>query len=221
MRNRIITYGLILFSSYLWAQNTIGNVKIASVPITIKWVDKLSGNFSFTNNWSYPEGVYKNEYGQLSCDGLCPPEIDAMKDSTGRIYEDSLQAFYKIIDTTHQKHSIQCKAWCYEWVGTDFIEVFRKNKDSVNCFTMTGIATHCSLLIDIIESTCHAAIDLNSIVQGADSKYYCTNGYITIDKRLWKEGIMKAKFSFNFGHNENLKKPIYWKGKIYAKIKTT
>lgn len=31
---------------------------------------------------------------------------------------------------------------------------------------------------------------------------------------------MKAEFSFNFEHIENPKKPIYWKGKIYARIKT-
>lgn len=221
MKNSVIIFVLLLFSSYLWGQNTKGTVKTASIPITIKWVDNLSGDFSFTNNWSYPEGVYKNEYGQLSCDGLCPPEIDAMKDSTGRIYDDSLQAFYKIIDTTHQVHSIKSKAWCYEWAGTDFIEVFRKSKDSVHCFTMTGMATHCSLHLDIIKNTCYAAIDLYSIVQGGDAKYYCTGGYITIDKKLWKEGTLKAKFSFNFGHNENPKKPIYWKGKIFAKIKTT
>jgi len=221
MKNIVIILGLIFFSSYLWGQNTKGTVKSASIPITIEWADNLSGDFSFANNWSYPEGVYKNEYGQLSCDGLCPPEIDAMKDSTGRIYEDSLQAFYKIIDTTHQTHSIQSEAWCYEWAGTDFIEVFRKSKDSVSCFTITGIATHCSLQLDIIENICYAAIDLNSIVPGSNAKYYCTDGYITIDKKLWKEGIMKAEFSFNFEHNENPKKPIYWKGKIYAKIKTT
>jgi hypothetical protein len=221
MKNSVIIFGLILFSSYLWGQNTKGTVRSASIPVTIEWVDNLAGDFSFTNNWSYPEGVFKNEYGQLSCDGLCPPEIDAMKDSTGRIYEDSLQAFYKIIDTIHQTHSIQCEAWCYEWAGTDFIEVFRKNKDSINCFTMTGIATHCSLQLDIIKNTCYATIDLNSIVQGGDAKYYCTDGYITIDEKLWKEGIMKAEFSFNFEHIENPKKPIYWKGKIHTKIKTT
>ena len=221
MKNNIVIFGLVFFSSYLWGQSTKGPVKSASIPITIEWVDNLSGDFSFTNNWSYPEGVYKNEYGQLSCDGLCPPEIDAMIDSTGRIYEDSLQAFYTIIDTTHQTHSIQSEAWCYEWAGTDFIEVFRKSKDSVNCFTMTGIATHSSLQLEIIKNTCYATIELNSIVPGGDAKYYCTEGYITIDKKLWEEGIMKSEFSFNFGHKENPKKPIYWKSKIYAKIRTT
>ena len=30
---------------------------------------KLTGDFSFKDNWSYPEGVYWNEFGQLSCEG--------------------------------------------------------------------------------------------------------------------------------------------------------
>ena len=221
MKNSVLIFGLIFISFYLWGQNSKGTVKSASLPITIKWVDNLQGDFSFANNWSYPEGVYKNEFGQISCDGLCPDEIEVMKDSTGRIYEDSLHVFYEFIDTTHQMHSIQCEAWCYEWAGTDFIEVFRKNEKSVNCFTMTGIDTHCSLNIEILGDTCYVLIDLKSIDQGGDAIFYCTSGYITIDKKYWHEGIMKAEFSFNFEHIENPKKPIYWKGKIYAKIKIT
>jgi len=180
MKNSVLIFGLIFISFYLWGQNSKGTVKSASLPITIKWVDNLQGDFSFANNWSYPEGVYKNEFGQISCDGLCPDEIEVMKDSTGRIYEDSLHSFYEFIDTTHQMHSIQCDAWCYEWAGTDFIEVFRKSENSVNCFTMTGIDTHCSLNIEIIGDTCYVVIDLKSIEQGGDVNFYCTSGYITI-----------------------------------------
>ena len=220
MKNRVITSSLLLFSCILFSQNLRWKDKVSSIPIPVKWVENLSGDFAFANNWSYPEGVYKNEFGQISCDGLCPDEIEVMKDSTGRIYEDSLHVFYEFIDTTHQMHSIQCEAWCYEWAGTDFIEVFRKNEKSVNCFTMTGIDTHCSLNIEILGDTCYVLIDLKSIDQGGDAIFYCTSGYITIDKKYWHEGIMKAEFSFNFEHIENPKKPIYWKGKIYAKIKT-
>ena len=221
MKISVKTFYLILLSSFLLSQYLSGRDRTSSIPIQVIWDDNLTGDFSFANDWSYPEGIYKNKFGQISCAGFCPNEIDFMKDSTGRIYEDSLHAFYEIIDTTHQMHSIQCEAWCYEWAGTDFIEVSRKSDVSFKCFTMTGIDTHCSLNIDIIENTCYAVIDLESIVQSGDVKYYCTAGYITISKKLWKEGIMMAEFSFNFEHIENPKKPIYWKGKIYAKIKTT
>jgi len=218
MKSSIAVFGLILFSSYLCGQNTKGTVKSASTPIIIKWVENLAGDFSFTKKWSYLEGVYKNEYGQLSCDGLCPPEIDAMIDSTGRIYADSLQAFYAIIDTTHQSYSIQCEARIYEYNGTNFIEVNRLNNDRFHCFTLTTISTHCSLSINIVRDSCFATIDLNSIDKSGSEIFYCTLGNISIDKNLWKAGIMKAVFSFNFENKGNPKEPIYWKGKIYARM---
>ena len=189
--------------------------------ISIEWVENVRGDFSFINNWSYPEGVDKNEFGQLSCDGFCPPETDAMKDAKGRILKDSLKAFYQLVDTTHQIHSIKSEAWCYEWAGTDFMEVNQKSKDSIECYTMGNAATHCSLNLDITKDTCTPRIELSSITMDGNKIYPCIGGYIKIDKALWQKGIMKADFSFNFGHKENPKKPMYWKGNIYAKINKT
>ena len=78
MKTIIVFYCLLIFSSHLCGQNTKGPVRTSSIPVLINWVDQLSGDFSFTKIWSYPEGIYKNEYGQISCDGFCPPEIDTM-----------------------------------------------------------------------------------------------------------------------------------------------
>lgn len=189
-----------------------------SNPVKIVWVTNLKGDFSFTKRWSYPEGVYKNEYGQLSCDGLCPTEIENMSDSTGRIYEDSLKAFYQFVDTTHIPHSIECDAWCYEWAGTNFIDVYRSSNDTVFASTWTNVATHCSLELTIMGDSCIAIIDLKSIAPGGSAKYYCSNGTIAIDQELWKQGILKASFNFDFDHPENPRKPIFWKGKIFSKI---
>lgn len=84
------------------------------------WREHLSDDFSFIEQWDYTEGVYQNEFGQLTCDGLCPPETDGMKDEKGMILVDSLTAFYQLVDTMHQFHTIQSDAWCYEWAGTNF-----------------------------------------------------------------------------------------------------
>ncbi|MFW5775011.1 MAG: hypothetical protein ACOCW2_01870, partial [Chitinivibrionales bacterium] len=73
--------------------------------IAIEWTNRLSGDFSFRRQWSYPEGVYRNRFGQLSCDGLCPDEAYALIDSTGKVNPDSIDRFYRIIDTAHQVHS--------------------------------------------------------------------------------------------------------------------
>jgi hypothetical protein len=123
-----------------------------------------------------------------------------------------------LLDTTHQFHTIKCEAWCYEWAGTDFIKVIRKSKDNIFCYTTTGVATHCSLQIEIRQNVCKASIDLKSIVLGGDATYYCDKGYITIDKNMWQNGIMKAEFSFHFENKESAPKPMFWKGIILAKI---
>lgn len=181
----------------------------------------MLGDFSFTKNWSYPLGVEMKADGKAGCadGGFCPERCYLMLDSNGIVLKDSAQIFYQLLDTTHQFHSIQCEAWCYEWAGTDFIDVFRINKDSIFCYTSTGIATHCSLQLKILKNSCKATIELNSIIPGGSATYYCTDGHITIDKKRLKKGVLKAKFNFNFEHKENPKKPIYWKGKIYSKIK--
>jgi hypothetical protein len=210
-----------LCSFLLIACSLFGQSKKAVTHVKIKWVSSIKGDFSFVNKWSYPEGIELNEYGQLSCDGFCPPEAYTMIDSTGKIFKDSLTAFYKVVDTSHQSYSIQCKAWCYEWAGTDFIEAIQKSVDTVYCYTLLNAATHCSLQLNIVGDNCFAIIDLNSIVKGGSAKYNCLNGYITVDKNHWKKGILKAVFSFNFENKENPNKPIYWKGKIFTKIKAS
>jgi len=200
-------------------QSTFGQDAKAVLPITIKWSSGISGDFSFVKKWSYPEGVVRNKYGQLICDGFCPPEAEAMIDSKGRIFKDSLTAFYKLVDTSHQSYTIQCKAWCYEWAGTNFIEAIKRSNDTVYCYTLLNEATHCSLQLTIVGDKCFALIELNSIVKDGNVIFNCIDGNITVDKNLWEIGIVKAVFSFNFEHKENPKKPIYWNGKILTKIK--
>ncbi len=194
------------------------NEKIAFEKIKINWSDKLNGDFSFTKDWGYPEGVYKNEFGQLSCDGLCPPEIDRMKDEKGKIYKDSLTAFYQLVDTTHIFHSIQSDAGIYQWDGTNFVTATRMSADTIVCFTHKNVATHSSLILTIIKDKCIPTIELNSTTPSGTKIYNCKGGQIEIDKSLYGKGILKANFEFVFDHKENPNKPMYWKGKIYATI---
>ena len=170
------------------------------------------------HKWSYPEGIFRNNYGQLTCDGFCPDEIESMKDKNGRIIKDSLTSFHKLIDTAHIPHSISSTAWCYEWDGIDFIDAI-KNVDTIFLATALNEATHCSLQLSIAGVYCYPLINLISIVKGGSGIYYCTDGSITIDKTLFQKGIVKEIFSFNFKHEENPKEPMFWKGKIYAPIK--
>lgn len=186
--------------------------------IRIQWADKITGDFSFTEHWSYPEGVFRNVFGQLSCDGICPPEIERMKDQDGRILEDSLDAFYHLVDTTHLFHSICSEARTYEWAGTDFILAEKISPDTVQCVTLCNAGTHSSLHLLITANEVIPTIELNSVAHSETEIYLCSGGTMTIDKNQWAAGILKANFDFTFEHNESPDEPMYWKGKIYVPI---
>jgi hypothetical protein len=185
--------------------------------IKIQWMDNLSGDFSFSKKWDYPEGIYKNEFGQLSCDGICPEEVYTMMDSTGKIYKDSLAAFYKIVDTTHQYHSIKADAWCYEYAGTDYIQCY-ETEGGLDCQTLNNAGTHSSLLFqfDYNHKYCYPSVILESI-NGNSIKFSCLSGSIKVDKKSWKKNTLKAVFDFKFKNTTDPSKPIYWKGKVLFK----
>ena len=215
MKPLILIISLVLTTLKAWPQTP--------TPITISWTKKLKGDFSFKQNWSYPLGVEKKADGKAGCEngGFCPPECYDMLDSNGIVHQNLAQQFYQCLDTSHQFHTLECQATCYEWGGTDFIEVHRQNKDSVFCHSLANIATHCTLELEINQTICKASLFFASITHHGNKTYYCNKGYIKIDQKLWQQGIMKAKFHFNFPNPDDPQNPFYWKGKIYAKIKTS
>lgn len=186
--------------------------------VSVEWTENLSGDFSFCKNWSYPEGIFKNEYGQLVCDGLCPEASFNMVDSTGRIYPDSITKYYSLIDTTHQQYSIQSEAACYEWAGTDFIDAERISDSEIQFSTLTNIGTHSSLVLTIKDDECIPQIKLYSISSSEVKTFHLKSGYIKIDKELWSKKLLKAEFDFNFHNNHNPNLPMFWRGKIYKEF---
>jgi len=219
MKYTLIFLSLLFTGSFLYAQTKATHA--ASVPVKIQWVNGIDGDFSFTSAWSYPLGVEMKSNGKAGCadGGFCPERCYNMLDSNGIVLRDSARIFYQLLDTTHQFHSAVCETSCDEWDGTDFLDVYRINKDSVSGFTATGIATHCSLQILLVKNSCFATIDLNSITEAGDILYYCTGGTIRIDQTTWKNGALKADFNFTFYDPANPKKPIYWKGRCYSLIR--
>ncbi len=187
--------------------------------ISIKWVDEIERDFSFKDEWNYPEGVCKNKFGQLSCDGICPPEVNRMKDKTGKIYSDSLKAFYEIVDTTHLHHSLKSEAWTYEWAGTDFITFEKQVDNSILGQSACNISTHSSLNIQIKNNAVSAWVDFSSITTTGKYIFPLKQGRIIIDKQLFSRGIIKAEFDFKFEDTLNAEKEMFWRGLIYSEIK--
>jgi hypothetical protein len=60
--------------------------------------------------------------------------------------KDSASLFYQLLDTARIPYSIQTEAWCYEYAGTNIIDVY-KNHGIVTAYSHTDIATHCILVL--------------------------------------------------------------------------
>lgn len=117
-----------------------------------------------------------------------------------------------------KRKTISCEAWCYEWAGTDAAVAKRAGTDTVHCYTLMNEATHCNLNLVFVKDSCTPTIELKSIAPNGDKIYTFKTGWIKIDKNLWQRNILKAEFDFDFVNDENEKR-VFWKGKIYARIK--
>lgn len=190
----------------------------AKNPLKINWVQEMPGNFSFRHKWSYPENIFRNKYGQLICDGNCPSRADGMRNAKGKIFKDSLEVYYQLIDTSHQYHALESKCNCGEWPGEHFIQVQRTVGDTIECFTKGSVSTHCLFKMTIVGDDCYPQLKLNSIVPNSDVVYQFKDGYMLIDQNLWQKGILQANFRFIFTNPKRPEKDIYWSGKMYKEI---
>ncbi|MDO5972406.1 hypothetical protein Q4Q35_21605 [Flavivirga aquimarina] len=217
MRKRTILLLIICLICFSFIKYKVEK-NITKVPI--KWVNDLNKDFSFKDKWSYPEGIFKNEFGQLSCDsGICLG-IEGMKRGDGKILKDSLEAFYKIVDTTHIYHTLKSTTSVYEWFGSNFIN-FKKHVDnSIIGKSECHISTHSSLNIIIEDDSITAWIDFHSITNLGRHKFPIKKGEIKIDKQYFKKGIIKAEFDLTFLNTLDKDKVIFWKGLIYSNIIT-
>lgn len=193
--------------------------------IKIEWVKNLSGDFSFTEKWSYGDGIYRNQNGELRLDsGMVPEEIaetiTRKYDEKNRIYKDSLTEYYKIVDTTHIYHSIKSVANVYENTVYDHFEFKERKNGEIKGETINNISGYSHLHIKLENDFCYAWNDYKSHMDLGEYIFYLKSGKILIDKPLFKQGIIKAEFDFNFNNTLEKKKKLSWKGKIYSKIKT-
>ena len=187
------------------------------------WVDSLEGDFSFTQEWTYPEGVYLNQWGQLSCDGICPMEIDRMKDDQGRIFEDSLSAFYSIVDTNHRYFTHEGIVRTYEYGECNY--AFAKELNGkIHVQTEVNVSTHTSLHI-VFDAEINPETEFkiyliyNSIRNTKPIVYLAQSGSLEISKKMFKEGILKMSFDLKFEDiSNNTEFEQTWKGKILVEL---
>jgi len=79
--------------------------------IPISWFNELKGDFSFTNNWEYADGIELNDYQQIIC-WKCPPRAQKILDKRRKVPTDSLAVFYSLIDSTrHYSKDMAILLW--------------------------------------------------------------------------------------------------------------
>ncbi|SEC78149.1 hypothetical protein SAMN04489761_3561 [Tenacibaculum sp. MAR_2009_124] len=193
--------------------------------IKIEWVENLNGDFSFSEKWSYGDGIYRNQNGELRLDsGMVPEEIaetiTRKYNEKNRIYKDSLTEYYKIVDTTHIFHSIKSVANVYENTVYDHFEFKKMKNGEIKGETINNVSGYSHLHIKLKNDYCYAWNDYKSIFDKGNHIFNLKSGKILIDKSLFKNGIVKAEFDFNFKNTLEKKKKLSWKGKIYSQIET-
>ncbi len=186
--------------------------------VKVEYTDLSHLDFSFAQDWNYPEWVYVNCYGQVSCDGWCPERTWSMKDSTGKIFQDSLAVFYSLVDTAHQHYTLYGEANMYEYAGTDYMDC-RMSGDSIYAETRMGIATHSYLEIVIFGGWCGGVVNFISITDIPPTSFELVSGFFRLDTNALANGILKGQFHFQFYNHLNPRNELWWKGVILSPIK--
>lgn len=208
----IVVFLAIATSTYLF----VGKYK--SKKFEIDWLKEMNEDFSFRDQYSYPEGVYKNQFGQLSCDGICPDGIDIMKDSNGKIIKDSISSFYQIVDTSHIYHSLASQTNVYEWLSADYMVFNQSSNGIIVGESETNVATHSSLFIKLEDNHFDAWIEFISFTNIEKQIFPLKKGTLKLEKEGFDKGIVKGFFDFKFTNTLDPDLEIYWIGKIYSKV---
>ncbi|MEO1412771.1 MAG: hypothetical protein AAFW73_22965 [Bacteroidota bacterium] len=185
----------------------------------VRWVDKLDANFEFTKEWTYPDDIHRNRFGQLVCLSNCPPELEEMRDEAGKVFPQFLPTLYGLIDTSHLFYSLESETNAPDFLESHFVTVSGNRGEEVCVRSATNVVTHSSLNIRIKASTFSEWIDFGSIVPTTDKhRFELRHGTLEIDRGLWERGILRAKFDFRFDDTLFHKQEIPWTGRLNQEI---
>lgn len=197
--------------------------------VTLNWEDEINEDFSFIEEWDYEEGVFMNKWGQLSCDGFCPHEIDILKDNEGRIYDDSLAKFYSIVDTSHLHYTYEGTTNAIAYGECHYAKATKVN-GKIHIQTMMNISTHSALHIILDpakkdDPLIRVYIIYNSIRAEKSKLYRAVNGEIDMIQRKLAEGIVHMRFDLDFQSEEDSlfedfsnQGLQHWEGKILVEV---
>ena len=187
------------------------------IQIEISWFTNLKGNFSFASKWSYASNVGLNDAQQIACLQNCSDRVQKMMDEEGLIISDSTDAYYQIVDSTRKYHTQESRSTLYDWKPSNFIKVRRYGNFVLEGSVIQDSSSNCSLFFRIKDSYL-TAWAYHKPDKGSSKIYRLNGGKIFLDDAAFAKGIFKATFSFTFENEINSLKPLFWSGKIHAKI---
>jgi hypothetical protein len=90
---------------------------------------------------------------------------------------------------------------------------------AVRCHSHVNMITHSSLNLEFKGNEATAFIDFNGIRSTERLAFQCTGGFIKLDQKAFKKGMIKAEFELQFLNSLDESKPIYWNGVIATPVK--
>jgi hypothetical protein len=214
------TWLLVFFS--ILVSCAVNNMEFSSMKTTengfftipVSWFEELKGDFSFAKKWDYSDGIEINDYQQIIC-WKCAPRAQKMLDKRRKIIADSIEIFYKIIDSTRHYYSLDSRSTIVNMKESHYIKVKKYGDFTIEGFTKTEDSVNCSLFFRLKDDFISSWIYLKDSTK--KKIFNLKEGKFFADKRAFERGILKANFSFVY-QSENSFKALYWSGKIYAKI---
>lgn len=205
----IISLGFLLKSS----SKTVENDTV----IIIEWFNNLKGDFSFASKWSFAENIGLNKAQQIACLKNCSERVQKMMNEEGLILSDSTDAYYKIVDSTRKYHSLESRSTLSDWKPANFIRVRKYGNFIIEGSVLADSLSKCSVFFRIKDNFL-TAWAYHKLDDGKSKIFRLSGGKISLDYAAFSKGIFKATFSFSFENEVNSLKPLYWSGKIDAKI---
>ena len=178
---------------------------------------------AFTKGWKYEEGIFVNKWGQLSCDGFCPREIDFMKGDQGRIFDDSLSSFYSFVDTTHRHFTLERNNEPYDYAEAHYIIVEKQDgKLFLRSELNMGLNTRIQMEFDPTSKddvNFQAYLIYYSLSDQAPRKFELLSGDVEFCQEAYNEGFLQLKFDLDFETDEWSKEKFQkWDGKIFVAL---
>lgn len=188
--------------------------KVPIKKIKIDWKMKVDGDFSFTEKWEYPEGIVRNQFGQLVGNDSLFVWSNVLRDEAGKLLASSFDQYYSRYDTTHQFHTMSSETNVYndEHFPPRSIGIKQLHDSTYLAIAEHPLSMQPQLTIAFDDKYCQAWLSIGM------EKYRALEGNIEMDRVVWYKGIGKGKFNFVFENPSEPDKPIYWKGKFCARV---